>query len=300
MDQPIFDAVVTADQVGAAVDASLAPGTGLAGDGSQSLTDILESSDAADEEHNDAGTERDGTTVGRKDRASEGRYKEAERRAFDRAYQKLSTEFEAKLNDRLAPLMQAHFETTAREIAAAENVSIDVARELAQFRASNATRGIDQQGQGRVARRGATAAQGEALAQPNTAAPERDARGRFVPAQADPGLSARTAQLREQAAEIQRDFGLDMVALFRDDPEIRTNVSAGRWDFFRALAAYDRRQSKQGQGRATQGTDLAHDDPPVIRSSNYSDSTVSVANMSDDDLDKVLLAVKRGKTVRFD
>jgi hypothetical protein len=300
MAETIITTVADEGSLGVPVDAALAENTvDTSNDGTTSLTELLAEPDAASETVNPAADQALDKANDRQARATAGRVKEAERRAYQRARDDLSKEFDLKLNERLAPLMAAHVENTAREIAASENVSIEVARELAAYRQGGAKQsdGIVPQSQAKAELRDAPQGQSTANLRGGNAeqgeARPRDERGRFQASQpADGGLSARGAFLREQAAEIKTEYGIDMLPLFRDDPEIRDKVSQGKWDFWRALAAYD----KRGGVKRTP----TEQEPPVIRSSNLADTRVSVEDMDDADIDKVLRAVKRGKAVRFE
>jgi cobalamin biosynthesis Mg chelatase CobN len=295
MAEAIITTVADEGSLGAAVDASLAENTvDTANDGAVNLSELLAEPDAASDTANPDQADQApmDQATDRQARATAGRVKEAERRAYQRAREELTQDFDRKLHDRLAPLLAAHVENTAREIAASEGVTIEVARELAAYRQSGA-----KQAAGKVEQVQTEAEQQQGEVRQSEGR-QRDEHGRFQAqqapqtTQADAGLASRGAFLREQAAEIKAEYGVDMLPLFKDDPEIRENVSKGKWDFWRALAAYDKRV-----GRTRVQTEQ---EPSVIRTSNSTDTRISIDDMGDDDIEKVLRAVRRGKAVRFD
>ena len=68
-------------------------------------------------------------------------------------------------------------------------------------------------------------------ATPNT--PPRDEQGRFVAKNPEPdaGVQQRATMLIAQAENLKEATGIDVMALYNSDPEIREKIVSGEWDF---------------------------------------------------------------------
>lgn len=246
-------------------------------DGSISLESILsvpaegsEEQPAAQEEQpqqNEDSTDYSVRT--QENKALRGRYNEDVRKGVQAQLQELRAEWAAEtkqmIADAVAPFREAQIESEAQKLVASRQVAnIELAREVARLR-----QGLPAQAQEQPQQ-----------AQPQT--PPRDERGRFTQNQ-DP-VAARAKELSQQAAEIQRTYGIDVMAAFREDDTVRQNVGSGKWDF-KDAALY--------LGSAKKNKPTA---PPAVRSSN---GTRQGGRLTDRDMDAIDRAIAKGQKVRL-
>ena len=246
-------------------------------DGSISLESILsvpaegsEEQPAAQEEQpqqNEDSTDYSVRT--QENKALRGRYNEDVRKGVQAQLQELRAEWAAEtkqmIADAVAPFREAQIESEAQKLVASRQVAnIELAREVARLR-----QGLPPQAQEQPQQ-----------AQPQT--PPRDERGRFTQNQ-DP-VAARAKELSQQAAEIQRTYGIDVMAAFREDDTVRQNVGSGKWDF-KDAALY--------LGSAKKNKPTA---PPAVRSTNVNGVG---GHLTERDMDAIDRAIASGKKVRL-
>lgn len=246
-------------------------------DGSVSLESILsvpaegsEEQPAAQEEQpqqNEDGTDYSVRT--QENKALRGRYNEDVRKGVQAQLQELRAEWAAEtkqmIAEAVAPFREAQIESEAQRLVASRQVAnIELAREVARLR-----QGLPAQAQ-------------EQPQQAQAQTPPRDERGRFTQNQ-DP-VAARAKELSQQAAEIQRTYGIDVMAAFREDDTVRQNVGSGKWDF-KDAALY--------LGSAKKNKPTA---PPAVRSTN---GTRQGGRLTDRDMDAIDRAIAKGQKVRL-
>lgn len=211
----------------------------------------------------------DYTVRTQENKALRGRYNEDVRKGVQAQLQELRAEWAAEtkqmIADAVAPFREAQIESEAQKLVASRQVAnIELAREVARLR-----QGLPPQAQEQPQQ-----------AQPQT--PPRDERGRFTQNQ-DP-VAARAKELSQQAAEIQRTYGIDVMAAFREDDTVRQNVGSGKWDF-KDAALY--------LGSAKKNKPTA---PPAVRATNVNGVG---GRLTDRDMDAIDRAIASGKKVRL-
>jgi len=227
--------------------------------------------------------------VSRDRRAVEGRHKEdirkAERDGYNRAMTELEGRFSAMLDAKLAPYQAAYEQQAAQAILQEHpNISPEIAKELAQARAAKAL---------------SAQREAEPTAPPaSQQAPQRDAQGRFVSQQqaqdgAPDGQAAmqqrvesKARQLQQQAGEIQKAYGIDMLALFQTDEEIKRGIIEEDRDFYWGLMMLDKRDGAKPSA------------PPVVRNANFTGNAgTSFADMPSDQFGKVMEGLRGGQRI---
>ncbi len=250
-------------------------------DGSVSLDSILnanaegtETEQPAEQEETEQQDETPDFEVRtRENKALRGRYNEDVRKGVQAQLQELRAEWAAEtkqmIADAVAPFREAQIESEAQKLVASRQVAnIELAREVARMR-----QGLPPQAQEQPQQ-----------AQPQTQTPLRDERGRFVQNQSDP-VAARAKELSQQAAEIQRTYGIDVMAAFRENETVRQNVGNGKWDFKdAAIYLSANRQTKKPTA------------PPAVRSANGDRTS---AHLTDRDMDAIDRAIAKGQKVRL-
>ena len=248
-------------------------------DGSVSLDSILnanaegtETEQPAEQEETEQQDETPDFAVRtRENKALRGRYNEDVRKGVQAQLQELRAEWAAEtkqmIADAVAPFREAQIESEAQKLVASRQVAnIELAREVARLR-----QGLPPQAQEQPQQ-----------AQPQT--PPRDERGRFVQNAPQDPVASRARELSQQAAEIQRTYGIDVMAAFREDDTVRQNVGSGKWDF-KDAALY--------LGSAKKNKPTA---PPAVRSTN---GTRQGGRLTDRDMDAIDRAIAKGQKVRL-
>ena len=133
-------------------------------------------------------------------------------KAVSKAEQRIRAEYEAKLK----PLYESIYDRQAEElVAAGEFKSLDTAKEYVRMKNGVTTQPTVEE-------------------KPEPAAPARDAQGRFTAKQdaPDPVFQARADLLVRQAEKIRDNRGIDVMSVFNSDPDVKTKVLSGEWDFY--------------------------------------------------------------------
>ncbi len=151
-----------------------------------------------------------------------GRIQAAETKADARGYERGRTEamreWEAQKADyeaKLAKYAEMELENDAKELAAKEKCSIDLAKRLLRME------------------RGMMKPAAEKEESDKDTAPTRDAKGRFASRGNDAGtdVQARAQLLYDQAQAVQKSTGIDVLGLFQTDAEVKRAVVSGEKDF---------------------------------------------------------------------
>lgn len=181
--------------------------------------------------------------------------------AVNKAVAEAEARIRAEYESQLAPLREMQLEAEADKLMAEGVVTKrEIALELVRAR-----KGMPPQ---------------TAPAPTNT--PARDEQGRFVASK--PSEAQQRAQtLMAQADIIKRTAGVDVMALYNTDPEIKQKVLSGEWDFVNVYES-----SKQPQRRSP---------APVRGSNSIGLGTVDVRNMTDAQLDKLNEMLEKGGSV---
>lgn len=236
-------------------------------------------------------------TVPRDMRAVEARHKEdirrAKRDARNEAMAELEGRFSAMLEAQLAPYRALYEQQAVASIMREyPNMPEEIAKELAQARAAKALTAQPEPAQNPV----------DTAQSPQER--QRDSQGRFVSAQAADGpeadadaddqaamqrrVQAKARQLQQQAGEIRQAYGIDMLALFQNDEEIKRGIVDEDRDFYWGLTILDRRQ----------GGTRKSSPPPVVRTPNFTGTSgTSFADMPSDQFKQVQERLRRGERI---
>lgn len=157
--------------------------------------------------------------------------------AVNKAVAEAEARIRAEYEAQLAPLREAQLEREADALVAAGTIKDrDIALEYVRNK-----KGMPQQ----------------TPATPAT--PARDERGRFVAQPDNAAVQQRANMLVAQADNIKQATGVDVMALYNTDPDVRSRILSGEWDFTNVLT--------MAQVQTT--TDPAPTAPPApVRSAN--------------------------------
>ena len=248
-------------------------------DGSVSLESILGTTAEGTETEQPAEAEVEPQQEGQTDysvrtkenKALRGRYQEDVQKGVQQQLSELRVQWQEEarqmIEDAVAPFKEAQIEQEAQRLVASRQVAnIEMAREFARLKQQN----------------------GQPLgaapqAQQTQAPAPRDERGRFVQQQKDP-VAARAKELSEQAADIQRTYGIDVMAAFRENDVVRQNVGSGKWDFKDAAIYIQNNKTTKKSA------------PPAVRSTN---GNRVAAHLTDRDMDAIDRAIANGQKVRL-
>ena len=111
-----------------------------------------------------------------------------------------------------------------------------------------------------------------------TQKPLRNAQGQFVSSQQQE-VDPRAQILANQAAKIKAKSGVDVMAVFNNDGNIRTQVLSGQMDFYDVLESVQDRRSMPSPTRSSNGANVG---------------SVSIANMSDAQFKKLQENLAKG------
>jgi len=123
-----------------------------------------------------------------------------------------------------------------------------------------------------------------ATPEPEQEQPQRDSKGRFVSQQqgqdsGDPVTKARADLLASQASKIKATKGVDVMQTFNNNPEVKTRVLEGEWDFYDVL-------------EYTQNSHM----PSLMRTPNGAGiGANTIANMSDAQFQRLQKNLAEGK-----
>ena len=191
------------------------------------------------------------------------------RRRIDAAVRKANSELEAKLraeyDAQLAPLREAQLAAEADKLVADGKISD---REMA-LNYLRATKNMP------------TPVNAEQPA-PAPASAARDEKGRFVSTKPDAESQQRAATLVAQADALSRSSGVDVMALYNSNPDIKQKIISGEWDFVDVL-------------QHAQSTPSV---PSPVRSTNtFGIGNMNMKSMSDDQFDKLNAMLAEGKRI---
>lgn len=133
--------------------------------------------------------------------------------ALAKERESIRAEVQAEFNQRMAPIMERLLVEDAKELVrSGEFKSLETAKEYLRMK-----QGLP-----------APAAEAEAQPQP------RNANGQYAPKTNpnDAATQARIDMLRHQADRIKESRGVDVIAVWNSDPEIKRKVIAGEMDFY--------------------------------------------------------------------
>ena len=116
----------------------------------------------------------------------------------------------------------------------------------------------------------------------------RDQRGRYAnndQGNADPAVQARVDMLARQAKKISEKRGIDVMAEYQSNEEVRSKIVSGEWDF------YDVAEQMQGKQEKKKNT------PTPVRSPNGASGSEksTIANMTDAQFKRLQQNLKEGK-----
>ncbi len=188
------------------------------------------------------------------------------RKRVDKAVQKAVAETEARMqalfDQQMAPIRERMIEDEARELVRQGTVKdLDTAKELVRYRQGNPQQPTNQQ---------------------SDDAPARDGKGRFTQKQ-DPAVSARVDMLAHQADAIKAKRGVDVIAEFNSNPEIKQKVISGEMDFYDVAEQLAKQPAKRKPPAPTRSPNGA---------SGYQRTPIS--SMSDDAFEKLEKSLKEG------
>lgn len=178
----------------------------------------------------------------------------------------IRAEMQAEFDQRMAPILKKMEEDEAQELVRSRKVSdIETARELVRLR------------------HGQPAVQPEAEKPAESTQQPRNAQGQFAPKE-DPVVQARVNILGNQAEKIKAKTGLDVMAEFERNAEIKRKVLSGEIDFYEVAE-----MMKQPKKRP----------PAPMRSPNgaSNEGRNRIDNMSDAEFRRMEKAISEGKRV---
>ena len=178
-------------------------------------------------------------------------------KAVQRAVAQTEARMRAMFDEQMAPIREQMLEAEAKELVRKGTVKdLDTARELARYR-----QGI----------------------QPREEAAAEEAPVDDDPL-SDPAISAQLDMLAHQADTIKERRGVDVVAEFENDEDIRQLVVSGEWDFYDVA---DYLEEQQSQKRRT---------PAPMRSPNGASGSAksSIAAMSDEQFARLEKKISSG------
>lgn len=211
-----------------------------------------------------------------------GRIQAAEAKADARGYERGRTEAmrewettKAEYEQKLAKYAEMELENDAKELAAKEKCSVDLAKRLLRME------------------RGMTKPAAEKEESAKESAPTRDAKGRFVSRENDAGtdVQARAQALYDQAQAVQKSTGIDVLELFQTDAEVKRAVVSGEKDF-KDIALERLAGGNKGARKPAP--------KPVSSGGAEAQSRVySFKNMTDEEFDRFNRRLDQGAVVRF-
>jgi hypothetical protein len=238
-----------------------APEENTASSGQQNLSTFLDQ--ASEEEPSQDGAQEQKPTGGIKGRllASEQKGYSRGKAEAEASWQQERDRYEA----RIAELQEYEIRDEAKKLADAEHISLAIAERLIR------------------AEKGLPARQQTPEQQPRQDQP-RDEHGRFTARDSgDSDVQAYAKQLLDQATQIKRLTGLDVMSLYNSDDTVKRRISSREINFF-DLAE----EMKNGSRKM----------PPVVRASNgTTDGKKGILGMSDAQFERMDELIDQG--VRF-
>jgi hypothetical protein len=189
-------------------------------------------------------------------------------KAVTKAIAETEARMQAMFDRQMAPIRERMMEEEAQELVRSRKVSdIETARELVRLRNGQAA--------------APQAASSEKETQP------RQANGQFAPKE-DPAMTTRIKMLRHQADTIKEKTGVDVLAAYNADEEIRKKIYSGDMDFY-DVADYlkEKKPSKRP--------------PSPMRSPNGASGTNpnAIDSMSDEQFARMEKRIAEGARIRL-
>ena len=144
-------------------------------------------------------------------------------KAVARAIAETEARMQAKFDQQMAPYKEQMIAFEAQELVRTGKVKdLETAKELVRYR------------------------QGQPAQQEQPQQQPRNAQGQFAPKQTedDPGTSARIDMLQHQAGKIKEQRGIDVIAEFQKNEEVKKKVVSGEWDFYDVADAMSQPKKK--------------------------------------------------------
>lgn len=211
----------------------------------------------------DAAPAEEPQETGKQGTSEPGWIKKRVQSAVDKAVRETEARMQAMFEQQMAPIREQMLEAEAEKLVRQGIVKdLETGKELARYR----------MGQSQPT-------------QADTKSQPRNEQGQFAPKEApkeDPATSARIGMLQHQADKIRAAGGPDVIAEFRDNPEIKQAIISGEMDF------YDVAEQMKAQPRRKP--------PAPMRAPNGasgSDKT-TVASMSDEQFERFERKVSEG------
>lgn len=190
-------------------------------------------------------------------------------KAVEKAKAEVRAEVRAEYEAMLAPLRESMYDRQAQELVqSGEFKSLERAKEYVRLKNGNLT------------------APQQPAEQPPAQERPRDSQGRFQRG-GESENRARANLLAQQAQKIQDRRGLDVMGAFNSDPDIKTRVLSGEWDFYDVAEYLD----AGGQQRRSVPT-------PVRSPNGAGASGMSIANMTDAQFERLEQNLRMGR--RYD
>lgn len=218
------ETMVDEQQTETAADDTLQEGPVEEKDESESLESILTEDDKAQPAEESKENQTQGTS-------EPGWIKKRVEKAVSKAVAETEARMRAEFDAQLAPFRERMIEDEARELVRQGAVKdLAVAKELVKYR------------------RNAGVPSTESKPGNEQAARPRNERGQFAaqqPQQKDPAVSARIDMLAHQADSIKERRGIDVIAAFNEDPDIKQKVISGEMDFYDVAEAIGNSEKKK-------------------------------------------------------
>lgn len=148
----------------------------------------------------------------------------------DKLSEQIRAEVRSEYEAQFAPMRERLIEMDAKELVAQGVVKdLEVAKELIRYR----------QGQGAAPR----------SEQPKPVDRPRNEKGQFSSQNPkdDPAIQARIDMLSHQADSIKAKTGVDVIAVFNSNPEIKQKVISGKMDFYDVASGMNAEPQKKGR-----------------------------------------------------
>lgn len=254
-----MDALIDSFEGGAVDEPGVTPEEILAEDGV--LPEENQQDDASDqqeEEQSESGEEQ--ADDGKGGKPEPGYVKGRIEKAVSKAVAQANAEWQAKFDAVLKPLQEKMIEDEAQELVRSRKVAdIETARELVRYRKGQPSQ--------------------------QSSAPQeqpRQANGQFA-AKEDPVISARIEILGHQADRIMEKDGLDVMAEFNKNAEIKRAVLNGEMDFYEVAEQMKARPARKRP-------------PSPTRSPNGVNGQINnpIMQMSDEQFDRFVERVRKG------
>ena len=223
-------------------------------DGTQAFSSLLEKASEEQNSQDDAGKGEE--EAHDNSGGIRGRLLASEQKGYKRGQEEAQAAWQqerARYEERIAALEDLEIRDEAQKLAASEKISVSIAERIIR------------------AERGRPAPVKQEKAAPQDTRP-RDAQGRFVSQQSD--VDAKAKSLMDQAQNITRMGGPDVVSIFNSDKEIQRRVASGEIDFYDLAREY--------------GNTPRKNTPPVVpRTSSDGGHMRTVSSLTDKQFDEL-------------